>query len=71
MPKIKADITDSTAKNLSEIKKLLVASGGEVFNDTGRTIEYCVTCAITQIQSKWDEMQAAAKAAEDKGIISE
>lgn len=72
MPKIKADITDSVQKNLAAIKQLLVASGGEQFNDTGRAIEYCVACTVQSINEKHAKLEEDAKASEAaKEVTSE
>ena len=69
MPRIRPDVTYETQKHLSQIKKLLIATGGPSFNDTGRVIEYCVRCTVQVLnEATIKEREANERREESAGI---
>ena len=51
--RIHADITRTTAIAISDIKKLLVKHFGEMYNDTGHVLGYCVSCTIQALNDHY------------------
>lgn len=51
--RIKGDISQTTARAMSDIKKLLVKHLGESYNNTGAVIDYCVSCTVQSLNEHY------------------
>ena len=65
--RIHADVTNTTIKNLADIKKLLIHNFGEEFKDTGLVIGYCVSCTIRTLNNYYAEFEEKLK--KEKGEL--
>jgi hypothetical protein len=60
--RIHGNVSQQTAADLSNLKKLLVTWYGEQFNDTGQVLQYCINCTLHKID---EDMTKAANELKD------